>query len=261
MPPHAGLLPPVNAGLPSHGPTALVKAGTLRRVDTPPHLEPRGEPVPAHAPIHFALAMLHARAVRAGDETIGPASIATPSLGFFHLKTSAELGHLPAIISLACLHQQLKPRKGVLAALGQGLQKPLAIDHEAATRYTVLAAEGGVAAAMCAAAHAFEHGLGTAPSAAHAAGWYRRAIGARGQPDDLCEEHEGEAERLPGGDASEEGVLTALARLYEAGGADLPPDVQLAHQFAYLARSSHRRERESREEESDDDDDDDDMVI
>ncbi|KOO25215.1 eukaryotic elongation factor 2 kinase [Chrysochromulina tobinii] len=70
-------------------------------------------------------------------------------------------------------------------------------------------------------------------------------------PDDLCEEFENEAARLPGGDATEEGVLSALARLYESGGPDLEPDVQLAHQFQYLARSSRRRDLEQKEEEED----------
>ena len=44
--------------------------------------------------------------------------------------------------------QGLKPRKGVLRALGQALQRPLAIDHHAATLYTELAAERGVVSAM-----------------------------------------------------------------------------------------------------------------
>ena len=46
-------------------------------------------------------------------------------------------------------------------------------------------------------------------------------------------------------------LLSALARLYESGGADLTPDVQLARQFHYLARSAMRRERASREAEED----------
>ena len=104
---------------------------------------------------------------------------------------------------------------------------------------------------MCAAAHAYEAGRGAPPSAARAVAWYRRAIGARGQPDELCEEHEEEGERLPGGGASEHDALSALARLYQQGGADLQADRKLSWQFAYLARSSLRREdeRRSREDE------------
>lgn len=135
---------------------------------------------------------------------------------------------------------------GVLSALGEALQRPLGTDHEAATRFTLLAAERGVAHAMCAAAYALEHGVGAPASAAQAAQWYRRAIGARGQTE-LVEEHEAEAERLPGGDANEEAVLTALARLYADGGPDLTPDRKLAQQFAYLARSSRRRGEEEEE--------------
>ena len=230
----------------------------LRRSDeTPTSVEAPAEPVLLHAPLHFMLALLHARAIRSGDETIGPGSHASPALGLFHLSISADLGHTPAILALACLHQQIRPRKGVLAGLSQALQRPLAIDHERATRYTLLAAEQGVASAMCAAAHAYDQGLGTAPSAASAARWYRRAIGARGQPDELNDDLENEAECLPGGDASEEGVLLALARLYEGGGTDLPADLQLAHQFAYLARSSRRRGEEDEEDEADGEDEED----
>lgn len=216
-------------------------------------VDEKHEPVESHAPIHFMLALLHARALRGGDETIGPGSHTSPALGLFHLTASAELRHLPAILALACLHQQIKPRKGVLSTLGEALQQPLGTDHDTSTHYTVLAAELGVASAMCAAAYACEHGIGTPPSASRAAQWYRRAIGARGQPDELCEEYEAEAERLPGGDASEEEVLSALARLYEAGGADLTPDTRLAQQFAYLARSSRRRSVEEEEEDLEED--------
>ena len=223
--------------------------GGLDLLEPPPPSAPA--PVKEHAPIHFALALLHARAVCAGEETIGPGSRASPALGLFHLGTSADLQHLPAVIALACMYQQLRPRKGVLFSLAEALQKPLSTDLAVSTRYTLMAAELGVSSAMCAAAHACQHGIGTAPSAAQAAQWFRRAIGARAQPDDLCEEFENEAARLPGGDATEEGVLSALARLYESGGPDLEPDVQLAHQFEYLARSSRRRDLEQKEEEED----------
>lgn len=118
---------------------------------------------------------------------------------------------------------------------------------------------------MSAAARACEQGVGlAAPSAARAARWYRAALAAIGQRqgDDEDEdsggddgsreptgnrEAEEEGRRLPGGDMQEHDVLSALARLYEGGGSDLTPDVRLARQFEYLARSSLRRERESRE--------------
>ena len=146
--------------------------------------------------------------------------------------------------------------------LSDALQTPLPIDAVRATRYTLEAAEAGVASAMAAAAHAFEHGIGVAASATRAARWYRASVGARGQrheEDDeqregWGEEAEEEAMRLPGGDLSEHDVLSALARLYRAGGGDLPPDLRLSRQFDYLARSSLRRERASREVDDDSND-------
>jgi hypothetical protein len=106
-------------------------------------------PVKEHAPIHFALALLHARAVCAGEEIIGPGSRASPALGLFHLGTSAAMQHVPAVIALACMYQQLRPRKGVLFSLAEALQKPLSTDLAVATRYTLMAAELGVSSAMC----------------------------------------------------------------------------------------------------------------
>ena len=218
-----------------------------------------------HAPIHFALGLLHARAVRAGDESVGPGVFASPARGLFHLARSAEGGHTPAMTALACLHLQVRPRKGVLTALSESLQAPLPLDPAKAARYTLMAAERGVASCMSAAARACEQGVGLAtPSAARAARWYRAALAAIGQRqgDDEDEdsggddgsreptgnrEAEEEGRRLPGGDMQEHDVLSALARLYEGGGSDLTPDVRLARQFEYLARSSLRRERESRE--------------
>ena len=212
-------------------------------------LEPQLDAVPSHAPIHFSLALLHARAVRSGDETIGPASPASPTLGLFHLSMSARLAHIPALLACACLHSGRKPRKGVLEALAANLQHPLAADPPMATRYTIQAADAGVASAMCAAAYAYEHGIGVATSAARAVEWYRRAVGARGRPpEERHEEHEEEGERLEGGDASEHGILRALARLYEAGGDDLRADIPTSRQFEYLARASLRRDSTEREE-------------
>ena len=72
------------------------------------------------------------------------------------------------------------------------------VDHQAATHYTLLAAERGVTSAMSAAAWASQHGIGIAPSAATAARWYRAAIGARGQRERASEEAEAEGEKLPG---------------------------------------------------------------
>ena len=85
--------------------------------------------------------------MRAGDEVLAPGIFASPALGLFHLSTAADLGHVPSILALACLHQHIRPRKGVLCSLPESLQQPLATDHEAATRYTLLAAEMGVTSA------------------------------------------------------------------------------------------------------------------
>ena len=143
--------------------------------------------------------------------------------------------------------------------------------------------------AVCAAAWAHQHGVGTPPSAAEAARWYRLAIGARasargardaaaaqtasapaatadavgrdggaepGRSEEASrrEENEAEGERLPGGDASEADVLSALAALYDVGGAGLAPDPRLKRQFELLARSSERRSRDADEEGSESDD-------
>ena len=47
-----------------------------------------------HAPLHFSLALQHARSVRAGDELIGPSLFASPALGLFHLTTAGERGDI-----------------------------------------------------------------------------------------------------------------------------------------------------------------------
>ncbi|KAL1496419.1 hypothetical protein AB1Y20_016374 [Prymnesium parvum] len=212
--------------------------------DAPPHRRAAAD-VPRrpslHAPLHLALALQHARAVRAADEMVGPSLLASPALGLFHLSTAADEGSVPAMLALACIHQHIRPRKGVLSSLASSLQVPLPIDHAAATHYTILAAERGVTSAMSAAAWAFEHGVGTQQSAATAARWYRAAIGARGDQEGAGEELEAEGEKLPGGDATEADVLAALASLYQNGGRDLQPDLRLTRQFELLARSSRRR--------------------
>ncbi|KAL3892983.1 MAG: hypothetical protein SGPRY_014590 [Prymnesium sp.] len=58
-----------------------------------------------HAPVHFALALQHARSVRAGDEMLGPSLFASPANGLFHLATAADEGSVPAMLALACIHQ------------------------------------------------------------------------------------------------------------------------------------------------------------
>lgn len=154
------------------------------------------------------------------------------------------------MLALACLHQGVKPRKGVFAALSGALQTPLTTDPALATRYTVLVAHHGVASAMRAAAFAFERGSGVPQSALRAQMWYRKAIGAAARPsDEVTDEAEEEGERLLGGDATEEQVLSALAHLYEVGGSDLAPDARLARQFEFLARSSRRRDEAAHEAE------------
>ena len=73
--------------------------------------------------------------------------------------------------------------------------------------------------------------------------------GEAGRPEEpnRREENEAEGERLPGGDASEADVLSALAALYDVGGAGLAPDPRLKRQFELLARSSERRSRDADE--------------
>ena len=233
--------------LPSPSTALIVTPAAARSTDT-------RISVPEHAAIHFSLALLHARAVRGGDETIGPGSRASPSLGLFHLGESAALGHMPALLACACLHSGVKPRKGVLAALGDSLQTPLAVNRQAALRFMLQAAEGQVSSAMCAVAFAYRHGLGAPASAALAVKWYRRAIGVRGECDEMQEEYEAEGARLEGGDASEHSVLCSLAELYETGGSDLLPDVPTARNFEYLARSRLRREHDEMEAEDEEED-------
>ena len=48
-------------------------------------------------------------------------------------------------------------------------------------------------------------------------------------------------------------MLSALARLYEAGDGDLRRDERMARELEFLARGARRRERESREEEEEED--------
>ena len=192
-----------------------------------------------HAPIHYALALLHARHVHAGDDVFGPGLFASPASGLFHLRRSAQEGHVAAMLALACLLQGVKPRKGVLRALGQALQRPLPIDARSATRYTELAAERGVVSAMAAVAFAYRHGVGVPASPSTAARFYRSAINAINANERGRYEDEDAAERLPGGDASESAMLTALAEIHEVGG-----EPRLARQFELLARSSARRDLE-----------------
>jgi hypothetical protein len=75
--------------------------------------------------------------------TFSTGLFASPSAGLFHLKASADLGSPGAMLALACLHLQLRPRKGVLAALVQDQyrQTPLPPDPAAATHFTVIAAK------------------------------------------------------------------------------------------------------------------------
>eukprot|EP00439_Symbiodinium_sp_Y106_P059109 s3446_g8.t1 len=128
--------------------------------------------------VHFALAMLHARHVQANAEFIGHNVLTSPAQGLFHLQVSAQLGSIPGALALACLHLSIRPRKGVLRALGTSLQRPLTLDESAAFPYILQAAESGVAKAMAAAAYAYERGLGCAVSATDAVFWYRKARAA-----------------------------------------------------------------------------------
>ncbi|CAJ1330292.1 unnamed protein product [Effrenium voratum] len=202
-----------------------------------------------YAKVHFALAMLHARHVQAGAEFIGHNVLTSPAQGLFHLQVAAQLGSVQGALALACLHRDLRPRKGVLKALGGALQRPLR-DEAQSLKYTLQAAESGVARAMCAAGYALEMGLGCQSSKACAAGWYRAALAARNAQADEENEEEREAERLPGGHFAEHEILSALARLYEAGGDGLAPNPRLAWQFEMLAKSSARREDEEVSESS-----------
>ncbi|CAK8987947.1 Eukaryotic elongation factor 2 kinase (eEF-2 kinase) (eEF-2K) (Calcium/calmodulin-dependent eukaryotic elongation factor 2 kinase) [Durusdinium trenchii] len=190
---------------------------------------------PMYAKVHFALAMLHARHVQANAEFIGHNVLTSPAQGLFHLQTSAELGHVQGALSLACLHLNRRPRKGVLQALGSSLQRPLSLDEAAAFPYILQAAEHGVARAMCSAAFCYQRGYGCAVSATSAVHWYRQSLSARSEEDDSEEERE--AERLPGGGMEEHEILQALASLYE-GAPGLAPNPRLAWQFQLLAKSS-----------------------
>ena len=79
--------------------------------------------------VHFSLAMLHARHVQANSEFIGHHVLTSPAHGLFHLQMAAKLGQVQAALALACLHLTLRPRKGVLRALGSSLQRPLVLDE------------------------------------------------------------------------------------------------------------------------------------
>ncbi|CAE7467187.1 Eef2k [Symbiodinium sp. CCMP2456] len=199
--------------------------------------------------VHFALAMLHARHVQANAEFIGHNVLTSPAQGLFHLQVSAQLGSIPGALALACLHLNIRPRKGVLRALGTSLQRPLTLDESAAFPYILQAAESGVAKAMAAAAYAYERGLGCAVSATDAVFWYRKALTALSTQEDDTEEDR-EAERLPGGSQEQSEILRALAHLYELGGGGLAPNPRLAWQFQVLSNNRSRLESADSEEES-----------
>merc|ERR1711933_207598 len=101
--------------------------------------------------VHLALATLHARHVQSGDEFIGHNVLASPAQGLFHLRTAAQQGSVSAMITLACLLLQIRPRKGVMRALTSSLQQPLEKDEAAALPYILGAADHGVRNAMVAA--------------------------------------------------------------------------------------------------------------
>uniref|UniRef100_A0A7S4B045 Uncharacterized protein n=1 Tax=Chrysotila carterae TaxID=13221 RepID=A0A7S4B045_CHRCT len=105
---------------------------------------------------------------------------------------------------------------------------------------------------MAAAGHAAQHGIGREQSAADAVRWYRAALDSR-KDSLVSDEVESEAMRLPGGDASELELLSALSALYTSGGADLAPEPRLARQFELLARSCARRSQATETVESDED--------
>jgi len=229
---------------------------TDSRADDPPLLMP--PPLPAgaaflppesvastptrYAPVHLALALLHARHVHAGDEVFGFGLFASPAQGLFHLRSAAEQGSVAAMLALACLHHGVKPRKGVLRVLAQALQQPLHVDAATGVAYTVFAAERGVVGAMAAAAHAYRWGKGVEPSAAKAARWFRAAVNAYGGGETSREEDEDEASRLPGGDATEAHMLSQLAEIYERGGPEMPANARLARQFELLSRAAASRD-------------------
>lgn len=215
---------------------------------------PRPEQASMYAGVHYSLAMLHARQVQAGAEFIGQNVLASPAQGLYHLRTAAELDSVPAMLALACLHLQIRPRKGVLRALSTSQQLPLVLDEAAALPYILRAAERGVASAMAATAHAYELGLGCPASAALAVRWYRAALSARGSTGAVSEEEndEDQGARLPGGEKAEHEMFAALASLHERGGNGLTADSQLAWQFQLLSRSSARRELEEAEAAEDD---------
>ena len=79
--------------------------------------------------MHFSLALLHARHVQAAAEFIGHNVLTSPAQGLFHLQAAADSGHVQAALALACLHLNLRPRKGVLRTLGSSLQRPLKLDE------------------------------------------------------------------------------------------------------------------------------------
>jgi len=204
-----------------------------------------------YARVHFALAQLHAKHVQAGDDFIGHNVLASPAQGLFHLRTAAAKGSVSAMLTLACLQLQVRPRKGVMRALSSSLQQPLEKDEAAALPYIVHAAECGVTSAMVAAGYAYEHGCGCLRSATSAAHWYETAVKARGSGESLAEEDaEREGERLPGGNAAEHEIFEALAALYETGDHNFSPNSRLAWQFRSLGRSSARRDEEAEAESS-----------
>eukprot|EP00434_Breviolum_minutum_P017525 symbB.v1.2.015467.t1/scaffold1158.1/size134810/4 len=203
-----------------------------------------------YSKVHFALAMLHARHVQAGAEFIGHNVLTSPAQGLFHLQVSADLGNIQGALALACLHLNLRPRKGVLRALGSSLQRPLSLDEAAAFPYILQAAEHGVSRAMSSVAFCYQRGLGCVVSATSAVHWYRQCLSARAvrtAEDEDEREEEREAERLPGGGMHEHEILSALAALYDAGSGDasLAPNPRLAWQFQLLAKSSAKREEET----------------
>eukprot|EP00435_Cladocopium_sp_Y103_P058622 s373_g20.t1 len=204
-----------------------------------------------YSKVHFALAMLHARHVQANAEFIGHNVLTSPAQGLFHLQVSADLGNVQGALALACLHLNLRPRKGVLKALGSSLQRPLSLDEAAAFPYILQAAEQGVCRAMSSVAFCYQRGMGCRVNATSAVHWYRQCLSARAvrnAEDELSErEEEREAERLPGGAMAEHQILSALAELYEAGSGDgsLAPNPRLAWQFQLLAKSSAKRDEES----------------
>ena len=88
----------------------LIRAASSIGQSTSTHILGRSEQA-KHAPIHHALALQHARSVRSGEEVLAPGVFTSPAIGLFHLSTAAELGHVPSMLALACLHLHIRPRK------------------------------------------------------------------------------------------------------------------------------------------------------